>query len=99
MKAFTLMILAICLAQSSSSFAASTVKFYRWNQGYRVESLPAFETEFSEEGFSALLNEPTEELNKISSPLYSGCYAVEKTGERSLASVEEKPTYYRVCLR
>lgn len=99
MKQICLMIL-IGSSVAAHALAASQVKFYRWNPGFRAESVAALETEANETEFKSMLQNPENFLATRPATLFHGCYLVEKSGARVIASAG-KPSQselYRICL-
>jgi hypothetical protein len=100
MKTICLMILALFLSTTGEVFADYTLKFHRWNEGFRADSEVSFEMAANEQEFTELLESPAVALSKAPTTLYAGCYAVQKAPGRGLASSEEsKPKFYKICLR
>lgn len=101
MRAICLMILVGSLGVTTTAKAENSVKFYRWNPGFRAEADASFEWNASNEEFARFLKDPEIAKEAENSSLFAGCYLVQKSEGRNLASTGEKqtPAAYRVCLR
>jgi hypothetical protein len=95
------MILACSVGITAAAQAETSVKFFRWNQGYRAQPEASFEWKTNDEEFSRFLKKPELAKQGEDSPLYAGCYLVEKQEGRTLASLgeEQRLSLFRVCLR
>lgn len=94
------MILAGFLAHAAPAHAKNSLKFHRWNPGFRVEAEVAQEVEGSEAELEAILQAPEMIAGLPEAKIYPGCYAVEKNLDaRTPASQSEEkaPAVYRVC--